>query len=222
MAILEVMVVGSRARGPMRADARRNYERIVAAAEEIFTAHGADASLEEIARRAGVGSATLHRHFPSRRSLLEVVFRDRAEALCARAREHASHGEPGTALFAWLRDFTTYAAASRGLVGSLLRDGRDADLLDESDGCAAMITAAAGELLGRARRAGAVRDGVRAEDLLALVSAISLTSHEGAGEGDDGTRAGRLLDLVIEGVRTPRAPAVAASASASASASAAS
>ncbi|WP_338012659.1 TetR/AcrR family transcriptional regulator [Streptomyces sp. CB02414] len=217
MAILEVMVVGSRARGPMRADARRNYERIVVAAEEIFTAHGADASLEEIARRAGVGSATLHRHFPSRRSLLEVVFRDRAEALCARAREHAAHGEPGIALFAWLRDFTTYAAASRGLVGSLLRDGRDADLLEESDGCAAMITATAGELLDRARQAGTVRTGVRADDLLALVSAISLASHEGEGEGDDGSQAGRLLDLVIEGVRTPRAPAAAASASPAAS-----
>ncbi|WP_461015415.1 TetR/AcrR family transcriptional regulator [Streptomyces daliensis] len=200
MANLEVMVVGSTARGPMRADARRNYERIVAAAEETFTAHGADASLEEIARRAGVGSATLHRHFPSRRSLLEVVFRDRVEALCARAREHAQGGEPGTALFTWLRDFTVYAAASHGLVGSLLRGGgQDADLLEENDGCATMITAAADELLDRARQAGTVRAGVRAEDLLALVSAISLTSEE----HDGGAQAGRLLDLAIEGVRSP-------------------
>lgn len=197
MAILEVMVVGSTTRRPLRADARRNYERIVAAAQEAFTAHGANASLEEIARRAGVGSATLHRHFPSRRSLLEVVFRDRVEALCARAREHARDSDPGTALFSWLRDFNAYAAASHGLVGSLLRDGTDADLLKEDDGCAAMITAAADELLRRARRAGAVRAGVRAGDLLALVSAVSLVT-----EDDDGTQADRLLDIAIAGVRS--------------------
>ncbi|MEU4659778.1 helix-turn-helix domain-containing protein [Streptomyces sp. NPDC023723] len=195
MAILEVMVVGgSTARRPLRADARRNYERIVAAAEETFLAHGADASLEEIARRAGVGSATLHRHFASRRALLDVVFRDRVEALCARAREHARDDDPGRALFSWLRDFNAYAAVSRGLLGALLRaDDRDAGPAAADDGCAAMITTAAADLLQSARRAGAVRPGVRTEDLLALVSAISLVAEGPAADG--------LLDLVIEGVR---------------------
>ncbi|WDZ88325.1 TetR/AcrR family transcriptional regulator [Nocardiopsis sp. HUAS JQ3] len=194
-------MVESTARKPLRADARRNYERIVAVAEEAFAAHGVDASLEEIARRAGVGSATLHRHFPSRRRLLEVVFHDRAEALCARAREHSRTNGPGPALFAWLRDFNAYAEASRGLAASLLRDGRDADLLERDDGCAAMITAAAGELLERARRARAVRPGVRAEDLVALVSAISLATED----HPDGAQAGRLLDIAFAGVR-PRGP----------------
>ncbi|WP_117198576.1 TetR/AcrR family transcriptional regulator [Nocardiopsis sp. TNDT3] len=197
-------MVESTARRPLRADARRNYERIVAVAEEVFAAHGVDASLEEIARRAGVGSATLHRHFPSRRRLLEVVFHDRVEALCAGAREHARTSGPGPALFAWLRDLHAYAEASRGLAASLLRDGRDADLLERDDGCAAMITAAAGELLERARRARAVRPGVRAEDLVALVSAISLATED----HPDGARAGRLLDIAIAGVR-PQGPAAA-------------
>ncbi|MEV0261900.1 TetR/AcrR family transcriptional regulator [Streptomyces sp. NPDC050617] len=170
-------MVGTAARRPMRADARRNYARILAAAEEAFASHGADASLEEIARQAGVGSATLHRHFASRRSLLEAVFHDRVETLCARAGEHSRASEPGPALFSWLRDFNAYAAASRGLIASLLRDGRDADLVEEDDDCVTMITNTAGELLDRARRAGAVRPGLRTEDVLALVNAISLAAE---------------------------------------------
>jgi len=181
----------------LRADARRNYARIVAAAEEAFATHGAAASLEEIARRAGVGSATLHRHFPSRRSLLEVVSRDRVEAVCASAREHARTSEPGTALFSWLRELTAYAVTSRGLASSLLRDGRDADMLEDG-GCGAILTATAGELLDRAQQVDAVRPDVRAEDLVAFVNAISL-----AVEGrDDGVQADRLLDIAIAGVRS--------------------
>ncbi|MFD7958108.1 TetR/AcrR family transcriptional regulator [Streptomyces sp. WAC8370] len=184
---------------PMRADARRNYERIVAAAQEVFAADGAGASLEEIARRAEVGSATLHRHFPTRRSLLEVVFHDRVEALCARAREHAGRSAPGDALIAWLRDLNIYAAASRGLASSLLRDGRDTDLLQENGDCRAMITATAEDLLHRAQQAGSLRAGVQPEDLLALVNAISLaTEHH-----RDDAQANRLLDLVIDGIRLP-------------------
>jgi AcrR family transcriptional regulator len=193
-------VPDSTARRPLRADARRNYERILAAAQEAFAAHGADASLEEIARRAGVGSATLHRHFPSRRSLLEVVFHDRVEALCTKAQEHAEKSEPGAALFSWLRDLNAYAAASRGLAASLLHDGRNADLLQQNDGCKMMITTAAGELLGRAQQTGAVRPGIRTEDLLTLVNAISLaTEHH-----DDDAQAGRLLDIAIGGMRLHR------------------
>ncbi|MET9293319.1 helix-turn-helix domain-containing protein [Streptomyces sp. NPDC003077] len=187
-------------RRPMRADARRNYERIVAAAQEVFASDGVGASLEEIARRAEVGSATLHRHFPSRRSLLEAVFQDRVEALCSRSREHAERSSPGDALLAWLRDLNSYAATSRGLAASLLHDSRDADLLQQNDGCRAAITAAAGELLHRAQQAGTVRPGVCAEDLLALVNAISLvTEHH-----DDDAQANRLLDIAIDGIRLPR------------------
>jgi AcrR family transcriptional regulator len=186
------------ARRPLRADARRNYDRILGAAREVFASDGAGASLEEIARRAGVGSATLHRHFPSRRSLLDVVFHDRVEDLCALARGHAEESEPGAALFAWLRDFNAYAATSRGLVASLLRDGQDADLLERDDGCQAMITNAASELLRRAQLSGAVRPGVLVEDLLALIAAISLAAEQPR----DDEQPDRLLDIMIEGIRT--------------------
>ncbi|WP_307168277.1 TetR/AcrR family transcriptional regulator [Streptomyces sp. B3I7] len=185
------------ARRPLRADARRNHERIVAAAHEAFAAHGAGASLEEIARRAGVGSATLHRHFPSRWSLLDAVFHDRVEALCAKAHRYARESEPGTALFSWLRDFNTYAATSRGLVASLVHDGRDPGPVRQKDGCITMITAAAGELLRRAQQSGAARPGLRVEDLLALVSTISLATEHQA----DDEQARRLLDIAIDGVR---------------------
>lgn len=93
------MTQGSAASVPsgrsMRADARRNRDRILAAAGTAIAEHGAEASLEEIARHAGVGSATLHRHFPSRQALLEAVFRDRVEILCAKARDLAASPIPG-------------------------------------------------------------------------------------------------------------------------------
>ncbi|MFD4560149.1 TetR/AcrR family transcriptional regulator [Streptomyces sp. NPDC058469] len=190
-------MVGEAARRPLRADARRNYDLILAAAQKAFAAHGAGASLEEIARQAGVGSATLHRHFPSRASLLRAVFHDRVKALCARAEEHTLTSEPGTALFSWLRDFNAYAAASRGLAASLLHDGRDADLLKEDDDCVATITTAAGQLLREAQQLGAVRPNIRTQDMLTLISAISLATE---GQDDD-TQAGRLLDIAIDGMR---------------------
>lgn len=187
------------ASGRLRADARRNYDAILGTAREAFAHYGAGASLEEIARRAGVGSATLHRHFPSRRSLLEAVFHDRVEDLCAEARKHAEQSTPGPALFAWLRDFNAYAAASRGLAASLVHDGRDTDLLEQNENCQTMITTAAGDLLHSAQQAAAVRTDVLVEDLLALVSAISLaTEHH-----DDHEQSRRLLDIAIEGIRPP-------------------
>ncbi|MEV3986777.1 TetR/AcrR family transcriptional regulator [Nonomuraea sp. NPDC049758] len=184
-------------RQPLRADAQRNYDRIVSAARDVFARDGAGAALNEIARQAGTGSATLHRLFPSRRALLEAVFHDRVEELCAMAAQRAEESEPGPALLAWLGDLNAYASASRGLAASLLHGSRDADLLEQNEGCQAMITEAARELLGRAQQAGAVRPGIRAEDLLALVNAISLaTEHH---EDDD--QADRLLDIAIKGIR---------------------
>jgi len=181
----------------LRADARRNYDRIVSAAREVFARDGAGASLKEIARRAGTGSATLHRLFPSRRVLLEAVFHDHVEELCAMAARYAKEREPGPALFAWLRDLNDYAAGSRGFAASLLHDGRDADLLERGDGCQAKFTHATRELLRRAQEASAVRPGLLAEDLVALINGISLvTEHQ-----DDNEQASRLLDIAIEGIR---------------------
>jgi AcrR family transcriptional regulator len=188
---------------PMRADARRNYDRILAAAGTAIAQHGAEASLEEIARHAGVGSATLHRHFPSRQALLEAVFRDRVKILCTKARDLAAAPDPGSALVTWLRAVGAHAASNRGLAASLMRGARDGDPTLGTT-CHTMIIDAGGELLTRARQAHAVRPDVAITDLLKLVSAISLAAEQetaGAAETD------RLLTLALDGVRPHGAPA---------------
>lgn len=179
---------------PRRADARRNYDRLVAVASEVIADHGAEASLEEIARRAGVGSATLHRHFRTRQALLEAVFRDRVETLCARARDLLTDPAPGTALVTWLRAVVAHAAVNRGLGAALMMGAHSADLGSTAH---AMIRTEGEKLLARAQAAGAVRPGVAIGDLLALVNAISLAAEQESGHPE---QADRLLTLVVDGV----------------------
>jgi AcrR family transcriptional regulator len=191
-----VIVVATHGR-PMRADARRNYEQLLAAADAEIARCGADASLEEIARKAGVGSATLHRHFPSRRALLEAVFHDRVEVLCAQAFARVDDADPGRALADWLRDVAAYTATTRGLARSMLTSVLDP--MPESDGtCEAMFTAAGGALITRAHEAGAVRPEVSIVDLLTLANAVSLAAE---GSPDAAAEAARLVTLAIEGIR---------------------
>ncbi|MFE1550303.1 TetR/AcrR family transcriptional regulator [Streptomyces sp. NPDC058718] len=186
-------------RRPMRADARRNLDKIVAAAGAVIAERGAEASLEEVARRAGVGSATLHRHFPSRQALLEAVFKDRVETLCAKAddllAEPDPDPDPGQALATWLHAVAAHAVANRGLGASLMRDADPA--LGET--CHDMITTAGDALLARARAAGAVRPEVTVTRLLKLVGAIALATEQ---EADGPAEAELLLGIAIDGVRT--------------------
>jgi AcrR family transcriptional regulator len=188
----------------MRADARRNHDRILAAAATAISLHGAEASLEEIARHAEVGSATLHRHFPSRQALLEAVFRDKVEILCAKARDLTAAADPGPALFTWLRAVGAHAASNRGLAASLMRGARDGDpTLGPT--CHTLIVNAGDKLLERARQAHAARSDVAITDLLKLVSAISLaTEQEPGGEAE----ADRLLALALDGVHPQEGPAI--------------
>ncbi|MGI5488255.1 TetR/AcrR family transcriptional regulator [Microtetraspora malaysiensis] len=178
----------------MRADARRNVDRIVSAAGILIAEHGADASLEEIARRAGVGSATLHRHFPSRQALLEAVFKDRVAALCAKADDLLTALDPGEALFTWLRAVGAHAVANRGLGASLMRGGDPA----VGSTCHDVIINAGDALLARARAADTVRPEIAIVHLLKLVSAISLATEE---ELNGPAEADRLLAIAIDGVR---------------------
>src|SRR5438067_13406649 len=104
---------------PMRADARRNYERIVATAKAAFLEHGPDAPLDDIARRAEVGAGTLYRHFPSREALMEAVYRTDIETLSALAYELLDHHPPEQALRAWMRAQVAYAREKRGLATAL-------------------------------------------------------------------------------------------------------
>jgi AcrR family transcriptional regulator len=182
---------------PMRADARRNYERLLGAAVAAFAERGADdVSLEEIARRAGLGIGTLYRHFPTRQALLEAVYRDQVEALRARADELLASGPPAEALAAWLRALAAFSATKHNLTSALLATlGKDSDLLSA---CSKVIVEAADALLERAKQAGAVRQDIAAKDLMRLVHGINIaTQHVSSDPG----QADRLFGLVLDGLR---------------------
>ena len=186
----------------MRADARRNRERLLAAALTAFTERGSDdTSLEEIARRAGVGIGTLYRHFPTRQALLAAVYRDQVDALCAAAR--LPQASPGAALTAFLRDLTQFGLTKRSLTGELLA-GPEGTEVAVFSACRAEITETAARLLSQAQDAGEARPGLEPSDLLRLSHAIVVASEKAA---DRAGEAGRLLGILLGGVLTPPATA---------------
>ncbi|GAB3243036.1 TetR/AcrR family transcriptional regulator [Kineosporia babensis] len=190
-------VVARRPARPKRADARRNYDQIVAAAEVEIARAGARASLEEIARKAGVGSATLHRHFPTRWALFDAVFHDQVEMLCRRAEELAGAQEPVEALADWLKAVAFYGATSRGLASALLVNVARTGTPSGSN-CDVMLGEAAERLLQRAQQDGGVRLDVASCDLLTLVNAVSLATET---HPDPGPEAARLTELALAGIR---------------------
>ncbi|GAA2782890.1 helix-turn-helix domain-containing protein [Saccharopolyspora taberi] len=177
----------------MRADARRNYDRLLAEAEAAFRERGTGAPLEEIARSAGVGIGTLYRHFPTRDALLEALLHDRFSTLCEREAELAGADSPRAALIDWLRDFARSSSRYRGLPDSVM-----ATLANEESAlhasCHAMREAGA-RLLARAQEAGEVRADLRPDELLLLAASVSW-----AAEHQEGDSAERLLTLLIEGI----------------------
>ncbi|MEU1264475.1 helix-turn-helix domain-containing protein [Streptomyces cellulosae] len=175
-----------------RADARRNYARILTVAEEEVAAHGADASLEQIARTAGVGSATVRRHFPTRRALLEALSRKRIEALCDRAQELTGKGDSRNALLEWLGDVVTYCVSARGLAAALAYDGPA-----HENSCSAALEEAAGPLLRRAVEDETVAADVTVADLITLVVGIALATEH---DPDPAARADRLFRLAVTGL----------------------
>lgn len=177
---------------PQRTDWQRNHERLVEVASALVARDGAQVSLEKIAREAGVGSATLHRHFPSRRALLEEVFQGVVECLRRRAGELAG-GDPRTGLVTWLEELTVCAANTRGLAAWLAAGTDDAPPSGET--CHVVMREATAVLVERALSVAAVRPGLSPEDLLTLVEAVSLVTE------DDPTAARRLLHLALDGVR---------------------
>ena len=194
MSVRTAQLDETRPRKP-RADAVRNHARIMEAARDAFAARGADASMEEIARAAGVGIGTLYRHFPTRELLVEAVFRDGIEQLQAQAEQLLASDSPGDALAAWLHAQLVHAATCRGLAGEAMLA-----MLDAGDGepraCEAMRQSGAA-LLARAQAAGDVREGVDIDDLVRMVQAIRLAADDSA----DPDTAERLFAFVLDGVR---------------------
>ena len=187
---------------PKRADARRNYDRLLSAALAVFAEHGADdASLEEIARRAGVGIGTLYRHFPTRQALLEAVYRDQVEALRARADELRESDSPADALAAWLRALVSFSSTKHSLTSALLETlGKDSELLSS---CSMVICGAAETLLTRAQQAGVVRADADPLDVIRLVHAVNIATQRGP---TDPGQTDRMLGLILDGLR-PQPPA---------------
>jgi AcrR family transcriptional regulator len=178
-----------------RADALRNRARLVEAARDAFAARGAEASMEEIARAAGVGIGTLYRHFPTREALVEAVFRDGVDQLQALADDLLASDAPGEALATWLRAQLTQAATCRGLAAEAMLAMLDRGPC-EPTACEEMRRSGA-ELLARAQAAGDVRGGIDIDDLVRMVQAIGLAAEESA----DPDTANRLFDFMLDGVR---------------------
>ncbi len=176
---------------PKRADARRNYDKVVAAAREAFTERGASTSLEEIARRAQVGIGTLYRNFPNRQALLEAIYVDELEALCASADADAS--DPWDALRRWLQRFVGYMETKQALASELLDYvDRDAPLFQE---CRAALFAAGEPLLKRAQEAGSVRPDTDLAEVIQLVGQIAKIPTTEPGHID------HILDIALDGLR---------------------
>ncbi|MEU7694397.1 TetR/AcrR family transcriptional regulator [Microbispora hainanensis] len=182
-----------------RADARRNYARILAVAEQEVAAHGANASLEQIARVAGVGSATVRRHFPTRRALLEAVSHQRVDTLCERAGELAGTDDGRAALLEWLGDLLAYCVSARGLADVLTYDA-EAEAAHQN-ACSARMEEAGEPLLRRAVRDGAVSGEVTVADLVTLVVGIALATEH---HPDPRAAAERLFTLAVAGLSPQR------------------
>ncbi|GIJ12523.1 TetR/AcrR family transcriptional regulator [Micromonospora andamanensis] len=180
-----------------RADARRNYALLLAVAEEEIARYGAEASMEQIGRRAGVGSGTVRRHFPNRHALLEAVFRARIETLRDHARDLADSSDARTALLTWLGAVTASTATIRGLAVALARSCATEPGAAHAHCASAQLTEAGDPLVRRAAQDGAVAAGVTITDLLTLVTGLALATEH---HPDPAAETDRLLNLAIEGI----------------------
>jgi AcrR family transcriptional regulator len=181
------------ARRQLRADAQRNYDRLIDVARETFTELGGDTPLEEVARRAGVGIGTLYRHFPNRLDLLESIYREDVDRLSTLARTVTAERAPWDAMVAWLEEFSVYAATKRVLLAEIVSvAGRDAEVLTHSR---VVIMEAADLVIGGAQRAGVVRKDIEYSDVTRLVGGCTMMP------GADAAQQKRMLNLVLDGLR---------------------
>ncbi|MDR2983507.1 MAG: TetR/AcrR family transcriptional regulator [Nocardiopsaceae bacterium] len=180
----------------MRADARRNYERLLAEARKAFAEHGIHTSLDDIAKQAGLGNATLYRHFPTREALLETMLRDSISELDEIARELQTTEPAGAALATWVRAAVAHATTYRGLV-TMLMDSLKDETSELNNACTS-VQSSGRRLLERAQRAGEVRDDTSAPELFALIAAAAWTREHAPDEAD------QVLAVLIDGLWPPR------------------
>jgi AcrR family transcriptional regulator len=181
----------------LRADARQNRARLITAATEAFAAKGADAPLEDIARRAGVGIGTLYRHFPSRLDLQAAVFRTGVRDICDQGDALTGTDQPGTAFAAWARTLAAYLLTKRGLSRTLIDAvGAESELITS---CWMIMRETTERLLADAQQAGVIRADVSAMDVMRLIHGVAVSSEK------DPARASHLLSITLDGLAAKHA-----------------
>jgi AcrR family transcriptional regulator len=182
---------------PLRADARRNRAKVLEAAQEAFATDGLSVSLDEIARRAGVGAGTVYRHFPTKEALFEAVMHDRMQGLVDEARALVTASEPDAALFAFLERLIAESAMKKDLVDAL--SGAGVDLTTTVSDDAANLRRELGRLLKRAQQQGAVRGDVDINELMALLWGMMSATQRSQAKPISPRRASVVL---CDGLRT--------------------
>jgi AcrR family transcriptional regulator len=178
---------------PKRADARRNYEKVLVAARGAFAESGESTSLEEIARRAEVGIGTLYRHFPNRQALLEALYVEEVEEVCRVAAELDDGGDPWEALSSWFERFIGYIATKQALASELLNYlEKDSPLFTS---CRALLFAAGEPLLKRAQESGVVRPDVSIGDVIQMVIGIAKIPTSEPGQAE------HIVRVALDGLR---------------------
>jgi AcrR family transcriptional regulator len=178
----------------MRADARRNYERIVATARDVFFEHGIEAPLDDIVKRAGVGAGTLYRHFPNREVLIEAVYRTEIEEIADQAYSLAKDQSAEDAIREWFRELIRFHVDRSGLAAAL-----KAAIDEDSETftyCKQKLRDAAWTLLEPAQAVGAVRADLEAVDLMRLSHGLGAAAKS----ADEASRE-RMLSVLMEGLK---------------------
>jgi AcrR family transcriptional regulator len=179
---------------PLRADARRNRDRLLEVAVRAFSTDGPDVSLEAIAKETGVGIGTLYRHFPTREALVEAAYRSELDRLCEAAPELLEELPANVALRTWMDRFVDYMTTKRGMAEALravIASGGNPYAHSRDR----MLTAI-GRLLEAGAAAGTIRTDTHPPDVLTALSGVTLAVGDPA-------QAGRLLDLLMDGLRFP-------------------
>ncbi len=182
----------------MRADARKNYNHLLAVAREVVTEHGADASMREIARRAEVGLATLFRHFPTQEALFEALLRPKLEELTQSATELGTSNAPDDALVSWFREGVAFTHSYRGVVALMASAHADPESALYAP-CLA-VHASGARLLLRAQAEGTARADMDGEDLFALMSGLAWL----VGQPAFAPRKDHLFGLITSAILTHR------------------
>ena len=178
----------------MRADARKNYEQLLEVARDVFAEQGVDASLRDVARKAGVGLGTLYRHFPTREVLLETLLRENFDALAARARELETSDASDEALVSWLHEIIAFTYENRGVIALMM--GAIEDLDSALHASCLTLRGAGAALLARAQAEGTARTDLDGAELFDLIAALAWLREQPS----HAPRADRIFELIASAV----------------------